>query len=255
MTSAARVIDDDDRLLSPAELEARLRQIGAERYHSLHPFHQLLHGGRCNRGQVQAWVLNRFYYQSRIPMKDAALLSRCEDPALRREWRKRIEEHDGGRGNEGGIERWLVLAEAVGLDRNEVTALTGLLPATRFAVDAYIRFVRERSLLEAVASSLTELFAPKIHEERIAGLLAHYDFANETSIAYFKRRLREAPEDVKFGLAYVTEEARTRAQQELVLDAVHFKTDVLWAQLDALHHAYVEPGLIPPGCFVPAERA
>ncbi len=246
---------DQDRLLEPAELEARLRQIGAERYHSLHPFHKLLHGGGCSHGQVQAWVLNRFCYQSHIPMKDAALLSRCEDLELRREWRKRIEDHDGtGGGNEGGIERWLVLAEAVGLDRDDVVQLRGLLPATRFAVEAYVRFVRERSLLEAVASSLTELFAPKIHEERIAGLLAHYDFANERTMAYFKRRLKEAPEDVKFGLAYVTREARTRDQQEAVLDAVRFKTGMLWAQLDALHHAYVVPGLIPPGCFVPRDH-
>jgi len=257
---SARVADAeraDDRLLSAVELTAALERIGAERYHSLHPFHRLLHGGELSRGQVQAWVLNRFYYQSRIPMKDAALLSRCEDPELRREWRKRIEEHDGdaagsnGGGNEGGIRRWLVLAEAVGLDPDRVLALEGILPATRFAVDAYVRFVRERSLLEAVASSLTELFAPKIHEERIAGLLAHYDFANETTIAYFKRRLKEAPEDVRFGLAYVIREARTREQQEAVLAAVRFKTDVLWAQLDALHHAYVTPALVPPGGFVP----
>ncbi|SMF80319.1 pyrroloquinoline-quinone synthase [Tistlia consotensis] len=246
-----------ETLLSAAELEARLQQIGRERYHSLHPFHKLLHGGRLNRGQVQAWVLNRFYYQSRIPIKDATLLSRCEDLELRREWRKRIEEHDGwpaGAGrerNEGGIERWLVLAEAVGLPRDYVVSTEGLLPATRFAVDAYVHFVREKSLLEAVASSLTELFAPKIHEERIAGLLQHYPFANERTIAYFKRRLKEAPEDVKFGLAYVIREARTRAQQEQVLAAVRFKTDVLWAQLDALHHAYVEPGHVPPGAFVP----
>ncbi len=246
-------------LLSPSELEAALHRLGAERYHSLHPFHKLLHGGALNRGQVQAWVLNRYYYQSRIPLKDAALMSRADDRELRREWRHRIAEHDGDLnaedgGNEGGIERWLVLAEGVGLDRELVVSCRAVLPATRFAVDAYIRFVRERSLLEAVASSLTELFAPKIHQERIAGLLEHYDFANEQTVAYFKRRLKEAPEDVKFGLAYVTREARTRAEQEAVLDAVRFKTDVLWSQLDALHHAYVEPGHIPPGAFVPEDR-
>ncbi len=237
--------------MTPQQLEAALHEIGATRYHSLHPFHRLLHGGKCSHGQVQAWVLNRFYYQSRIPLKDAALISRAEDPVLRREWRHRIEEHDGGGDNEGGIERWLVLAEAVGLDRDDVMSLEGVLPATRFAVDAYVHFVRERSILEAVASSLTELFAPKIHEERIAGLLEHYDFANERTVAYFKRRLKEAPEDVKFGLAYVTREAGTRAEQEAVLAAVRFKTDVLWAQLDALYHAYVDPGHVPPGAFVP----
>ncbi len=241
--------------LSSDALEAALRQIGAERYHSLHPFHKLLHGGKLNRGQVQAWVLNRYYYQCSIPRKDAALLSRCEDVELRRAWRHRIEEHDGGGGNEGGIERWLVLAEAVGLERERVMSTREILPATRFAVDAYIHFVRDRSLLEAVASSLTELFAPKIHEERIAGLLEHYDFANEHTMAYFKRRLTEAPEDVRFGLAYVIQEARSREQQELVLEAVRFKTDVLWAQLDALHHAYVSPGLVPPGAFIPEVSA
>jgi pyrroloquinoline-quinone synthase len=252
MTSAAADrVADASRFLSPEELKSALQQLGAARYHNLHPFHKLLHGGQCTRGQVQAWVLNRYYYQSHIPLKDAALISRTEDRALRREWRTRIEEHDGGPGNEGGIERWLVLAEGVGLDRDYVVSMDGVLPATKFAVDAYIRFVRERSLLEAVASSLTELFAPKIHEERIAGLLAHYDFANEKTVAYFKRRLREAPKDVDFSLAFVAREARTRAEQDLVLEAVRFKTDVLWAQLDALYHAYVAPGHVPPGAFVP----
>ena len=239
------------RLLSRDEFEERIHQIGAERYHSRHPFHKLLHGGKCNHGQVQAWVLNRYCYQSHIPLKDATILSRMEDLALRREWRKRIEDHDGHEGNEGGIERWLVLAEGVGLDRAYVISGAGMLPATRFAVEAYVHFVRERTLLEAIASSLTELFAPKIHQERIAGLLEHYDFANERTIAYFKHRLSEAPDDVKFGLGYVLREARTREQQELVLGAVRFKTDVLWAQLDALYHAYVAPGHIPPGAFVP----
>ena len=233
------------------EFLARLRRIGEERYHSLHPFHRLLHGGKLGHGQVQAWVLNRFYYQARIPLKDAALLSRMEDPALRRSWRKRIEEHDGGAGNEGGIERWLVLAEAVGLDREKVLRHEGLLPGVRFAVDAYVQFVRERSLLEAIASSLTELFAPAIHEERIAGLLKHYEFANERTLAYFQRRLKEAPEDVAFTLDWVVERADTSERQQAVLDAVTFKTDLLWAQLDALHHAYVAPALPPPGAFRP----
>ena len=236
---------------SREEFLARIRRIGEERYHSLHPFHRLLHGGKLDRGQVQAWVLNRFYYQARIPLKDAALLSRMEDLALRRSWRKRIEEHDGGPGNEGGIERWLVLADAVGLDRGKVLRHEGLLPGVRFAVDAYVQFVRERSLLEGVASSLTELFAPAIHEERIAGLLKHYDFANERTLAYFQRRLKEAPEDVAFTLDWVLDRAESRERQEAVLAAVSFKTDLLWAQLDALHHAYVTPGLPPPGAFRP----
>jgi pyrroloquinoline-quinone synthase len=244
----------DSEPLAPAELERRLRQIGVERYHDKHPFHRLLHEGRLNRGQVQAWVLNRFYYQSRIPLKDAALLSRAENPEFRREWVRRILDHDGGDGREGGIERWLVLAEAVGLDRARVEALDGVLPATRFAVDAYVRFVRDRSLLEAVAASLTELFAPDLHRDRIAALIANYDFASDRALAYFRTRLDEAPRDVAFGLAYVVREARTRAEQEAALRALTFKTEVLWAQLDALHHAYVEPGCIPPGAFVPEDR-
>ncbi len=240
--------------LSAEALEQRLRAIGAGRYHDRHPFHKLLHGGRLNQGQVQAWVLNRYYYQSRIPMKDAALMSRVSDPELRREWRGRIVDHDGSGPGEGGIARWLVLAEGVGLDRDYVMSTKGVLPGTRFAVDAYVRFVRERSLLEAVASSLTELFAPDIHRERIAGLLKHYDFANDATLSYFRKRLDEAPRDVDFSLAYVKREALTAEQQEAVVQALYFKTDLLWAQLDALHFAYVEPGLIPPGAFVPGEQ-
>ena len=148
-----------------------------------------------------------------------------------------------------------MLAEGVGLDRDYVVSTQGALAATKFAVEAYVRFVRERPLLDAIASSLTELFAPSIHKERIAGLLQHYDFADEKSLSYFRKRLEQAPRDVKFGLAYVLREARTAEQQQGVIDALLFKTDVLWAQLDALHHAYVEPGHIPPGAFEPKEAA
>ncbi|MEM9148187.1 MAG: pyrroloquinoline-quinone synthase PqqC [Pseudomonadota bacterium] len=231
--------------------EARLREIGATRYHDRHPFHARLHGGDCAPDEVRAWVINRFYYQSRIPMKDAAFLSRVEDPALRRAWRRRIEDHDGSDEREGGIARWLRLAEAVGLDPDYVASAEGVLPATRFAVDAYVRFVREKTLLEAVASSLTELFAPKIHKQRIEGLLAHYAFANERSIAYFQRRLDEAPRDVAFGLAWVLDHADTAEKQDAAAAALTFKTDVLWAQLDALWAAYVEPARVPPGAWQP----
>lgn len=238
-------------LLTAGELEQRLHEIGAERYHDRHPFHKLLHGGGLNKGQVQAWVLNRYCYQSAIPRKDAALISRVTDLALRQEWRRRIEDHDGSETQEGGIERWLVLAEGVGLDRDYVASTDGALPASKFAVEAYVHFVAERPLLDAVASSLTELFAPGIHRERIAGLLKHYDFANDATLSYFRKRLEEAPRDVKFGLAYVLREANTVERQQGVIDSLIFKTDVLWAQLDALYHAYVEPGHIPPGAFVP----
>lgn len=241
-------------LWRPEEFERRLRQIGDERYHSRHPFHQMLHEGKLTQGQVQAWVLNRFYYQRSIPLKDASLMSRAEDPDFRREWIHRIIDHDGTEAGNGGIDRWLILAEGVGLDKNYVQSLVGILPATRFAVDAYVRFVRERTLLEAVASSLTELFAPELHKTRIDALLKNYAFANERTLAYFRRRLDQAPRDVMFGLSYVLREARTRDQQEAALAALRFKTDVLWAQLDALHHAYVTPALIPPGAFVPEKR-
>ena len=233
------------------EFEARLRQIGAERYHDKHPFHALLHGGDCTSDQVRAWVINRYYYQHSIPMKDAAFMSRVEDPDLRRKWRSRIEDHDGTDANEGGIRRWLRLAEAVGLDTNFVASTKGVLPATRFAVDAYVRFVREKTLLEAVAASLTELFAPKIHEDRIAGLLKNYEFADESSLSYFVNRLKEAPKDVAFGLGWVLDHADTAEKQDAAANALIFKTDVLWSQLDALHAAYVEPGRIPPGAWQP----
>ena len=150
------------RLMSPDELEAALRRIGAERYHARHPFHRLLHEGRLERGQVQAWALNRYYYQSRIPIKDAALLARLPTPELRRAWRQRLVDHDGEAEGEGGIARWLALTDGLGLDRDYVVSTRGILPATKFAVEAYVHFVRERSLLEAIASSLTELFAPAI---------------------------------------------------------------------------------------------
>ncbi len=238
---------------SREEFEARLRQIGAERYHDKHPFHHLLHGGGCTPNQVRAWVINRYYYQHSIPMKDAAFMSRVEDPALRRSWRPRIEDHDGTDTNEGGIRRWLRLAEAVGLDPEYVASTRGVLPATRFAVDAYVRFVRDKSLLEAVAASLTELFAPKIHKDRIAGLLKNYEFADDSSLSYFQNRLKEAPKDVAFGLSWVLDRADTQEKQDAAAKALEFKTDVLWSQLDALYSAYVAPARVPPGGWQPHE--
>jgi pyrroloquinoline-quinone synthase len=240
-------------LLSAETLEAEIRAIGRERYHDKHPFHRQLHDGVLDRAQVQAWVLNRYYYQARIPAKDAYLLARLPTAKLRRAWRSRLVDHDGDERNEGGLERWLALAADVGLDREYVQSTAGLLPGTRFAVDAYVDFVRERSVLEAVASSLTELFSPNIIAERVAGMLRGYDFISDRSLAYFSARLDQAPADADFALAYVKGEASTRQQQEQVLDAVRFKCGVLWAQLDALHFAYVEPGLVPPGAFRPQQ--
>jgi coenzyme PQQ biosynthesis protein C len=239
------------QLMTPDQLEAALRRIGAERYHSNHPFHKLLHGGRLSKGQVQAWALNRYYYQARIPIKDATILARMDDPALRRAWRERIIDHDGEQTGEGGIERWLRLTAGLDLPRAYVTSTAGILPATRFAVDAYVHFVREGSLLEAIASSLTELFAPTIIADRVQGMLANYDFITSQTLAYFDKRLTQAPRDADFALEYVKREAQRPDQQQAVLDALIFKCDVLWAQLDALHAAYVEPAMVPPGAFRP----
>ena len=182
------------------DLEARLRTLGAQRYHNLHPFHQLLHGGKCTKAQVQAWALNRYYYQAMVPLKDASLIGRCEDVALRREWRKRLEDHDGDENRPGGIERWLRLTDGLGLDRDAVTSTRLLLPATRFAVQAYVHYVRERSMLEAVASCLTELFSPQIISERTEGMLRHYDFVTAETLAYFSQRPPQAERDSRFAL-------------------------------------------------------
>ena len=241
--------------LTEAEFDAAIREVGATRYHDLHPFHKLLHGGKLGKGQVQAWALNRYCYQSAVPRKDAALIARVQDRKLRQEWLHRIEDHDGKPGEEGGIDRWLALTDGIGLDRDYVVSMRGALPATRFAVEAYVNFVSERTVLEAVASSLTELFAPRIHRERISGMLEHYGFIDESVMGYFRRRLEQAPRDSDFALAYVKRHAQTREQQEQVLDAIRFKCGVLWSQLDALHHAYVSPGLIPPGAFDPGRPA
>lgn len=238
-------------LLTPGQLEEALRAIGEVRYHHLHPFHHLLNAGGLERGQVQAWALNRFYYQSMIPVKDATILSRMLDPALRRAWRQRILDHDGASTDEGGLQRWLALTDDLGLDRGYVESSSGVLPATKFAVEAYVHFVRERSLLEAIASSLTELFSPMAIGARVRGMLENYGYITRESLAYFDKRPVQATRDSDFALAYVRDNARRPDQQKAVLMALTFKCDVLWAQLDALYHSYVEPRHIPPGAFEP----
>jgi coenzyme PQQ biosynthesis protein C len=240
-------------LLTEAEIESRLRDIGARRYHRLHPFHHLLHGGKCSKGQVQAWALNRYYYQAMIPIKDANLIARCDDPALRRIWRSRLVDHDGETQDDGGIARWLKLTDGLGLDRDYVVSLRGLLPATRFAVDAYVHFTREKTLLEAIASSLTELFSPEIISERIEGMLKNYDFVSADTLVYFVQRPPQAARDSEFALSYVKHHARTPQMQQAAFKALEFKCDVLWAMLDALHYAYVAPRHVAPGAFVPGE--
>jgi len=236
--------------LVPAELEARLRAIGPERYHHRHPFHVLMHEGKLTRGQLQAWALNRYYYQRIIPIKDSIILSRSEDPGFRRAWRKRIIDHDGDGSRPGGIEKWIQLAQATGLDRGRVTSEEQILPGVRYAVNAYLDLVSKRSFLEAVASSLTELFSRDLIALRIERLRHHYPWLSD-GLAYFDARLTQAPEDAQFALAWVLEHARTRGDQELAIAALRTKCDILWAQLDALYFAYVAPGWPPPGAFRP----
>jgi coenzyme PQQ biosynthesis protein C len=244
----------EQQLLTKDELRARLLSVGQERYHHRHPFHLRMHAGTLTRGQLQAWALNRYYYQSRIPMKDALILAKSDDPAFRRAWRKRILDHDGNPGGHGdgygGIEKWIQLAEAAGLSREEVIPCTGVLPGVRYAVDAYLSLVRDHSLLVAVASSLTELFSRDLISLRMDQLRLHYPYLSP-GLAYFVGRLTQAPEDATFALDYVTVHATTRNEQEQVINALTRKCEILWAQLDAIEYAYVHPGNIPPGCFTP----
>jgi len=244
----------DASLLPAEELHARLQSIGDQFYHHRHPFHLLMHEGKLTRGQLQAWALNRFYYQSRIPIKDSIILSRSGDPEFRRAWRKRLLDHDGNQAGDGGIERWLRLAEATGLARERVVDNREILPGVRYAVDAYLDLVSRGTLLEAVASSLTELFSARLIALRMDALRKHYPWL-ESGLAYFQARLTQAPEDVSFTLDWVTRHARSRAEQEQVMQALRHKCDILWAQLDAIYYAYVEPGWPPPGAFRPEEAA
>lgn len=241
-------------LLTREELRSRLQEVGRERYHHKHPFHLMMHEGRLTRGQLQAWALNRFYYQSRIPIKDAIILSRSEDRDFRVAWRKRIIDHDGNANSSGGVERWLKLGEATGLSRDAVQSGKGVLPATRYAVDAYLDLVKNRTFVEAVASSLTELFSRDLIALRMDALRKHYPWLSG-GLDYFTARLTQAPEDAAFAFNWVAEHAHTPAEQEAAIAALRRKCDILWAQLDALHFAYVEPGWPPPGAFVPAEEA
>jgi len=237
--------------LAPADLEKVLREVGAERYHNRHPYHHQMVNGALTKGQMQAWALNRYCYQSVIPRKDAMIIARSDDPAFRAEWRKRIEDHDGDDGWSGGIARWLKLATGLGLDANDVKSEKLALPGTRFAVGAYLSFCTNRPLLEAVASSLTELFSPVIIGERVPAMLAKYDYVTPDILAYFDKRPIQASRDSDFALAYVMKHADTPEKQQAVIDALIFKCDVLWAMLDALAHAYGEKGNIPPGAFDP----
>lgn len=237
--------------MSPAEFEQALRAKGAC-YHIHHPFHRAMHEGRASREQIRGWVANRYYYQRNIPTKDAAILANCPDRAVRRQWLRRILEQDGAQEGEGGIEAWLRLAEAVGLELGQVLSEELVLPGVRFAVDAYVDFARRASWQEAAGSSLTELFAPQIHQSRLDGWPRHYPWIEPGGYDYFRRRLGEARRDAGHGLRIVLEHCRSRESQERMLEILQFKLDVLWSLLDALSMAY-ELGR-PPYHTVTAER-
>jgi pyrroloquinoline-quinone synthase len=222
---------------SAAEFEQQLRDKGRA-YHIHHPFNVMLNSGRADPGQIRGWVANRFYYQVSIPIKDAAILANCDDRSVRRNWVQRILDHDGYGDDPGGIESWLRLAEAVGLRREEVESFSRLLPGVRFAVDAYVNFARRAPWPEAVCSSLTELFAPEIHKQRLAGWPDHYPWIDRAGLHYFQSRVSLARRDVEFGLAVTLERFKTRAQQERALEILQFKLDVLWQMNDAMALRY-----------------
>ncbi|SFJ33855.1 pyrroloquinoline-quinone synthase [Amycolatopsis sacchari] len=210
----------------------------ARRYHDSHPFHVAMNEGRLSQDQIRGWVANRFYYQENIPRKDAAILANCPDRAVRRQWLRRITDHDGTAEGEGGIEAWLRLGEAVGLTREEVEDGRHVVPGVRFAVDAYVTFARTRPWVEAVASSLTELFAPDLMAQRLTAFERRYTWIDGDGLAYFRARLRQAPRDSEHALAVVTTHCRTAEERAKAVAALSFKCDVLWAMMDAIDRAY-----------------
>jgi pyrroloquinoline-quinone synthase len=234
-------VNDAQAPLGQEEFIARLRAEGERRYHDHHPYHILMHEGRLTRPQLQQWVLNRYYYQTRIPIKDAIILSKSEDPAFRRMWIRRIHDHDGVE-EEGGLALWLRLAAGVGLDRQEVAGCCSVLPGVRFACDSYVELVRQRSLVEAVASSLTEFFAPDLMSRRILAWEKHYPWVSPDVLGYFRSRVTRARNDSAEAVDFVVRHAATRAEQERCVDALVRKTEILWHLLDCVYAAYVDPG-------------
>jgi pyrroloquinoline-quinone synthase len=229
---------------SPDEFVAQLRSQGSG-YHDLHPFHQRMNAGELSREELQRWVANRYLYQTAIPIKDAAILSNCPEPAIRREWIQRILDHDGTTGQDGGIESWLRLGEALGLEREVLISERLTIPGVRYAVDAYVTFCRTRPWIEAVASSLTELFGPGAIKVRIEAMERHYPWIDPDGLNYFRARLHQAPRDAQFALDLVVERCRTREQQELAVAALDFKLDLLWAQLEAIERGDTRPRSAP----------
>jgi pyrroloquinoline-quinone synthase len=214
-----------------------LRRECAPRYHDHHPFHRRMHAGELRPDELRAWVANRYYYQTRIPIKDALILAKSEDPAFRRAWRRRLEDHDGGESGDGGLALWHRLGDAVGLERGDLVELRALLPGVRFACDAYVTLVRDATLVEAVASSLTELFAPDLMSTRIAAWAQHYPWVGEDALAYFRARVPRARRDGDEALAFVLANATTHALQARCVAALVRKAEILWHLLDCVQAA------------------
>lgn len=221
---------------------ARLRDEGARRYHDEHPFHRRMHEGALSRAELGRWVANRYYYQTRIPIKDAIILSKSEDPAFRRMWIQRVHDHDGTERDEGGLVRWQRLGDAVGLDRGELLSYKAVLPGVRFACDAYVHFVRDATLVEAVASSLTEFFAPDLMVKRIAAWEKHYPWVERSGLDYFRSRVTQGRRDSEQAIAFVIAHARTAELQERCVAALVHKTEILWHLLDAVQMAGAPAG-------------
>ena len=231
-------MSNEDQAWTRAEFEAQLR--GMEKYYHIHhPYHVLMYEGKLDREQIQGWVANRFYYQIMIPVKDAAIMANCPDRDTRRQWVQRILDHDGAPGEDGGIEAWIQLGIAVGLTREEITSLEHVLPGVRFACDAYVNFARRTDWHEAASSSLTELFAPKIHQQRLSNWPQHYPWIDEKGLTYFRNRLSQARRDVEHGLEITLDWYKTREQQARMVEILQFKLNVLWSMADAMHMAYI----------------
>jgi pyrroloquinoline-quinone synthase len=232
-------IPDLERPLSPAQLADALRAFSTS-YYANHPFHQLMHEGRLTPRQLQGWVANRLAYQRAIPRKDAAIISNCPDPAVRRQWIQRIIDHDGLEPGTGGIELWIRLGEALGVPREEMDDERHVLPGVRFAAEAYVTFCKTRPWIDAVASSLTELFAPDLMRKRIAAFPEHYPWIRADALDYFRSRLIQAPRDSQQGIRLVQEHCRTIDTQQRAFQALAFKLEMLWVMIDTIHHAYLD---------------
>jgi pyrroloquinoline-quinone synthase len=229
-----------DQPLAPNELAAALRAFSGS-YYAHHPFHRLMHEGRLTRRQLQGWVANRLAYQRAIPRKDAAILSNCPEPDVRRLWLQRIIDHDGVEEGRGGIEMWIRLGEALGVPREEMNDERHVLPGVRFAAEAYVTFCKSRPWIEAVASSLTELFAPDLMRQRIAAFPQHYSWVDPAALEYFRSRLVQAPRDSQLGLQLVLTRCTTVETQQKAIEALAFKLELLWVMIDTIHHAYAAP--------------